>query len=313
MKRLAIFFTQIFFISLLCGVDYSFFKYDIYLDCDYFSGESYDALSYFEKLQTKEKVKSIECSITSFRDKGYDGEPLEKAVTEKTKLKKFYNEKGLLVREEGSFRDFEYLEITYNDKGYIAGHNPEGKNYVYISENQRDCYNTSGNFQYRQTIKNENNVYTVFIEEAKGSANTWTRISEKLNPKKRSLKIRNKSVYTYDVNRILKYEGTSYNYMGEESFFSTYDFEYDSDNKIKTVSYTGVDLKKEKEIGNRISTFYYDKDGHVAKIICKFLDGSKTITSEYTNYDEYGNWHNVKTYYQGRLSSETNRTIEYRE
>lgn len=296
---------SIFCMSNMFGTDYSFFKYDIhYSDRDYFSGEPYTAGSKYENLQCKKKIKCIAEDYMRIRDKGYDAESLEKEVTEKRTIKNFFNEKGLHIRTESKYRDFDWIEKKYNKDdyyaGYITNYDSDGEYFIYTSENQRECYKNNGQFKYRQIIENSDNEYYVTTE----------RIDSKTNETYVAYTL----FYSYEKQKIMQYECTTYTVLGEEHLYSVYEFEYDLKNNLKKVIYTTMNLIKDEEVGHHVISFDYDKNGYIKKITDKNLKrAEESSVSEYSNYDKYGNWHNVKTYCQGRLSSETNRTIEYRE
>ncbi len=290
MKRLAMLFIQIFFVGLLFGVDYSFFKDGNSTDRDYFTGQRFDTFIYYENLQNKEKIRCIEDDNMKIQNNGNDGFPLEKEKIERWKDKYFYNEKGQLIKEETNFHDGHRTEYIYNENGYYLGAGLNNKKYVYVSENER-IYNN----RIRQTIENSGEEYTVITDDME------SRVGDK------------KTVYKYDGKQIIRFEETSYNWRREESFITTYDFEYDTDNKLKKVIHHGIDLPDKIEVGNNITIFEYDENNHIKKIIETDLKRpEESRISEFSDYDEYGNWHSRKVYRQDKLYNETKRIIEYR-
>ena len=264
------------------GMDCSFFQFGNYSACDYFTGSNYFSLAYYNELKNIEKVKEID--------------EYNKKVNEEWNSRYFYNS-SLLIREETDLHDFHVRVYNYDMKNNLTSINEDDCKFIYKGKNQRKCY-ANGKFLYQQTIKNQNNIYTLIIEN--------------FNPKINDLSIREKSVYTYNGKRIQKYDSTSYDRLGEISNIMTFDFQYNADGNINFITVKGHDFLMETETWNTIVSFEYDKNQNMCKIINDDLKNKKESSiTEFSDYDDYGNWHIRKIFRNGKLHEETYRKIRY--
>lgn len=284
MKRIVFFLIYNIFVITLFGTDYSFFKYNIYSNCDYFTGRDYFGLSYFYTLKNENKIKMIQDNYVTPKEEYF--------------CRSIYNADGQIIKWETNQYDGDIRYFQYNEKKYLTNFGYGDFKYIYISENQRDYY-LKDDFQYRQTIENVGSIYTVTREE--------------INSRTNNLSVVNISTYIYDDRSIQKYQSISFNKMGKVSNSVTFNFQYSSNKNLKKINVNGMNMYTGKETWNVEVLFEYDSSFHLIKILKNDKKNLRESTvSEFSDYDDFGNWHTFKLYRNNNVSEVINRKIVYR-
>ena len=205
-------------------------------------------------------------------------------------------ENGLLKTDISHVHDLSVDEYLYDEEKRLIkiGRNFE---YKYISDVCREYY-LKGKLQSREKVFEDDTLTKITRDNYSISLKTGEIVSAG----------KNEEEFFYDVNNnLLYFIGNRWNQKGTKSNFTkkVY-FYYDEKNKLNKIvsGYNEDDIREIKLVN-------YDEYGHMSKL--NVYDGNEKLQYEvnFSDYDNFENWHKSQTFYNDGTSETVIREFFY--
>ena len=205
-------------------------------------------------------------------------------------------ENGLLIKREDSSHDKTVFNYNYDEYLNIINVFP-GFSFKDIDKNCRDRF-YQNDFLGREKILVDKTC-TTFVFEGK------------FNSKQNDLQKKRQNEYFYDgKNNLDMIVLTSYKFDGSINGKTIFQYEYIEDRLVKiTETYDNT----KSSIFRSLISVEYNESSNISKLVqCSNMNSSESYEIYFSNYDEFGNWHESKKYKGEVLVEQIERQIIYK-